>query len=258
MPVVIPSRASIETVNAVWKGDSFLAAIRSRPSSSQRSRVSARQIRPRPCVAMKLIASGVANWAARVRSPSFSRSSASQTTTILPSRMSSMRLLDRAEGRVRHRPHAVSFSTYLASTSTSRFTVPAGRGRAERRALERLGDQRHLEGLVVHAGNRQRHAVDGDRALLDHVAQQLGARRRSARRARSPPRVTDSTVPVPSTWPCTMWPPRRSPARSGSSRFTSSPVAERRRARCGAASRSITSAANAPLLALASRSGRRR
>ncbi len=36
MPVVMPSRASIDTVNAVWNGDSFFAAIRSRPSSSQR------------------------------------------------------------------------------------------------------------------------------------------------------------------------------------------------------------------------------
>src|SRR5215208_5283490 len=34
---------------------------------------------------------------------------------------------------------------------------------------------------------------------------------------------TDSTVAVPSTWPCMTCPPRRSPARSGSSRFTSSP-----------------------------------
>ena len=90
MPVVTPSRASTETVNAVWNGDSFLAAIRSSPSSSQRSGVSARQIRPRASFAMKLIASGVANCAASVRSPSFSRSSASQTTTILPARMSSM------------------------------------------------------------------------------------------------------------------------------------------------------------------------
>ena len=39
---------------------------------------------------MKLIASGVANWAAIVKSPSFSRSSSSQTTTILPWRMSSI------------------------------------------------------------------------------------------------------------------------------------------------------------------------
>ena len=90
MPVVTPSRASIETVKGVWNGDSFLAAIRSSPSSSQRSGVSDRQISPRPCVAMKLIASGVTNWAAIVRSPSFSRSSSSQTTTIRPARISSI------------------------------------------------------------------------------------------------------------------------------------------------------------------------
>ena len=39
---------------------------------------------------MKLTASGVANWAAIVRSPSFSRFSSSQTTTIRPRRMSSI------------------------------------------------------------------------------------------------------------------------------------------------------------------------
>jgi len=39
---------------------------------------------------MKLIASGVANWAAIVRSPSFSRFSSSQTTTIRPRRISSI------------------------------------------------------------------------------------------------------------------------------------------------------------------------
>jgi hypothetical protein len=39
---------------------------------------------------MKLIASGVANWAAMVRSPSFSRFWSSQTTTIRPRRMSSI------------------------------------------------------------------------------------------------------------------------------------------------------------------------
>ncbi len=90
MPVVTPSRASTDTVNGVSKDDSFLAAIRSSPSSSQRSEVSDRQISPRPSLAMKLIASGVANWAAIVRSPSFSRSSSSQTTTILPCLISSI------------------------------------------------------------------------------------------------------------------------------------------------------------------------
>ena len=90
MPVVTPSRASVETVNAVSKADSFLAAIRSRPSSSQRSGVSARQISPRPSLLMKLTASGVTNWAAIVRSPSFSRLSSSITTTIRPRRTSSI------------------------------------------------------------------------------------------------------------------------------------------------------------------------
>ena len=49
-----------------------------------RSAVIDRQMRPRPCAAMKLMASGVTNWAAMVRSPSFSRSSSSTTTTMRP------------------------------------------------------------------------------------------------------------------------------------------------------------------------------
>ena len=61
MPVVTPSRASIVTVKGVSNGDSFLAAMRSSPSSSQRCGVRDRQISPRPSLAMKLIASGVAN-----------------------------------------------------------------------------------------------------------------------------------------------------------------------------------------------------
>src|SRR3954447_22555143 len=40
----------------------------------------------------------------------------------------------------------------------------------------------------------------------------------------NPSSMAASTVPVPSTCPCTMWPPRRSLARSGSSRFTWSPA----------------------------------
>src|SRR5271167_265548 len=56
---------------------------------SKRSSVMARHTKPRPYFAMKLIASGVTFSAARVKSPSFSRSSSSTTTTILPTRMSS-------------------------------------------------------------------------------------------------------------------------------------------------------------------------
>ena len=47
MPVVTPSRASIETVKAVPSGVSLRSAIWRRPSSSQRSSVRQRQIRPR-------------------------------------------------------------------------------------------------------------------------------------------------------------------------------------------------------------------
>src|SRR6476619_616662 len=39
---------------------------------------------------MKLMASGVTNWAATVRSPSFSRSSSSTTTSMRPARISSI------------------------------------------------------------------------------------------------------------------------------------------------------------------------
>ena len=48
MPVVTPVAASIETVNAVPCWAPFLAVIGGSCSRSQRSRVSVRQIRPRP------------------------------------------------------------------------------------------------------------------------------------------------------------------------------------------------------------------
>jgi hypothetical protein len=60
MPVETPSRASIETVKAVSWREELFAAISGRPSASIRSPGSARQMSPRPWVAMKLITSGVA------------------------------------------------------------------------------------------------------------------------------------------------------------------------------------------------------
>ena len=67
-------------------GDCIIGSLRRSTCSS----VSVTQMRPRPCVAMKLMASGVTNWAAIVRSPSFSRSSSSTRMTILPARTSAM------------------------------------------------------------------------------------------------------------------------------------------------------------------------
>src|SRR5271154_1515447 len=74
------------SVNAVPKRDVFSAVIGPSRRKSARSSVSVRQINPRPYLAMKFTASGVQNSAAMVRSPSFSRSSSSTTTTIRPAR----------------------------------------------------------------------------------------------------------------------------------------------------------------------------
>src|ERR1043166_4006910 len=92
MPVVVPKRrsASIVTVNAVACSSVLLSTCWGSSSWLHRSGVSARQRRPRPCVVMKLMRSGVTSWAAQTRSPSFSRSSSSATTTSLPLRTSSM------------------------------------------------------------------------------------------------------------------------------------------------------------------------
>ena len=90
IPVVTPSRASIDTVKAVSWRDSLRFGMSSSPSSRQRSGIKARQIRPRPNLAMKLMVSGVANCAGMTRSPSFSRSSSSTRTIIRPLRNSSI------------------------------------------------------------------------------------------------------------------------------------------------------------------------
>ncbi len=90
MPVVTPSCASIDTVNAVSWRVPLWRLISGRPSALTRGAASARQISPRPCLAMKLIAAGVAICAGMMRSPSFSRSSSSTRMNIRPFFASSM------------------------------------------------------------------------------------------------------------------------------------------------------------------------
>ena len=163
---------------------------------------------------MKLTASGVANCAAIVRSPSFSRSSSSTTTTKRPARMSSIasstvakRALGVGLGLHRHGRIAnpgSSRSTYFARTSTSRLTSSPGRELAKRRRLERVRDQRDLEAVSSTASDGQRDAVDRDRSLLDAVAEQLVGAARSDTREPSPSSLDERTRPTPSTWPCTM------------------------------------------------------
>src|SRR5271169_83147 len=88
MPVVTPVRASIASQKAVPYCEVFSALMGPRRRWSRRSSVMVRQTRPRPYFAMKLMASGVTFSAARVMSPSFSRSSSSTTTIMRPARIS--------------------------------------------------------------------------------------------------------------------------------------------------------------------------
>ena len=90
MPVVVRSRASIDTHIAVSRRDELSLTSSGISRWSSRSGVIARQMRPRPWRAMKLMASGATFEAAMVRSPSFSRSSSSTTTIIRPAWMASI------------------------------------------------------------------------------------------------------------------------------------------------------------------------
>ena len=90
IPVVVPWAASIETVNAVRRTSVFLATIIGRSSSSRRSPTIGRQMMPLVCRSIRPTFSGVASSAARMRSPSFSRSSSSTMTTISPREIASM------------------------------------------------------------------------------------------------------------------------------------------------------------------------
>src|SRR6185369_11226670 len=93
-------RASMDSVKAVPKLEVFSADMGPRRRSSSRSSVIARQTNPRPYFAMKLMASGVMDSAAMVRSPSFSRSSSSTTTIMRPARISSIAVGTSQNGEV--------------------------------------------------------------------------------------------------------------------------------------------------------------
>src|SRR5215831_2760282 len=84
MPVVSPWRTSTETVNAVPSGASFSATMGSRWSRLASSTDKGAQTMPEVWRMMKAIFSAVHLAAATNRSPSFSRSSSSATTTISP------------------------------------------------------------------------------------------------------------------------------------------------------------------------------
>ena len=89
IPVVTPSAASIDTVKLVPNRERFCETIIGRSSWSQISLSSARQISPQASRDICAISSGVANSAAKQRSPSFSRSGSSTSTIGRPAFSSS-------------------------------------------------------------------------------------------------------------------------------------------------------------------------
>ena len=90
IPVVMPSRASTDTVNPGSAIRSRFSGIMRRSfNASARSSVMGTHMRPRACFAMKLTSSAVICSAAMTRSPSSSRVGSSCSRTILPCRRSS-------------------------------------------------------------------------------------------------------------------------------------------------------------------------
>ena len=113
---------------------------------------------------------------------------------------------------------ASSRSTYLAVTSTSRFTRSPGPLWPRVVTSIVCGMTATVKPSSTGLDHGEADAVDGDRALLDDVAEQAADRCAPAGRGRR------STIsPTPSTWPWTRWPPRRSLSRTGRSRFTRCP-----------------------------------
>ena len=90
MPVLTPARASTVTVYAVPRRSWLVWYIGGSSNRSASASVSGAQMNPEVWRTMKAISSGVARSAAKIRSPSFSRSASSTTTTARPTATSAI------------------------------------------------------------------------------------------------------------------------------------------------------------------------
>ncbi|MEZ6317378.1 MAG: hypothetical protein R3B49_01300 [Phycisphaerales bacterium] len=90
-PVVNPwcGAPSMETVKGVARTEVLTADCSCSSRRAQSASVSERHMYPRATESMKVMASGVTNWAGRTRSPSFSRASSSVRMIMRPARSSS-------------------------------------------------------------------------------------------------------------------------------------------------------------------------
>src|SRR5579862_1436109 len=122
---------------------------------------------------MKAMSAGVTFSAAMVRSPSFSRSSSSQTTTMRPARISSSASSMLANGSAMvGLAHPLVQEALDVFRDHVHFDVDhvAHALEAERGQLGRVGDQGDAEAVGTAIDHRQADAVEGYEALGHDVA----------------------------------------------------------------------------------------
>ena len=200
---------------------------------------------PRPCVAMKLIASGVANWAA-IEVALVLAVGRVHDDHQLPLADVLDRLVDRGEGRRLHLHAHVSLGSYPAGPAARRAwrsRPPRGSPRRPRRA-RRASSPRACAGRARRRRSLRREPrASGSRPRpRSSPSPRSSAGSRARPRSPGPPRPP-GTRPTPSTWPWTKWPPSGSPARSAGSTLTAAPASRRpselRRSVSGTTSNSI-------------------
>ena len=194
MPVLTSCLASIDTQNAVSNGVVLALTASGISSSSSRWPVIDRQISPRPCFAMKLIASGV-TFVGGHRQVAFVLAVLVVDDDDHPAGADGGDgLLDRRERAAlagafgdadlrsscvshrvgpaqpdrRSRPsYRTARATYFPTMSHSRFTRVADPQRRQVRVRPGERDDHHVERVVAEAGDGQADAVDGHRPLAD-------------------------------------------------------------------------------------------
>src|SRR5687768_5073639 len=129
---------------------------------------------PRALVTMKLTASGVTFSAAITRSPSFSRSRSSATTTMPPVAMASTAWSTSANACSVTGDQLLDVLGHHVDLDVD---TRAAAQRPEGRRLRGVGDDCHLEPIVAHGGDGQAHPVECDRPLVDDIPEQLGLER---------------------------------------------------------------------------------
>src|SRR5918992_5829288 len=182
IPVVVPWHASTETVNAVPMGSESPGAMSGSWSSSRRARSRGTQMIPEQWRTMNAMCRGVAFAAANIRSPSFSLSSSSTTTTMRPAAMSL--IASSMESKVmswvlsapiRSLPIGKPLHVFGDDVHLDVHAHPR-RDRPERGGVQRVRYESDLEGLTPHFDDGQRYAIERNRALVDEVAQNIFAR----------------------------------------------------------------------------------